>query len=72
MREGLTDFRLRLRGEDALLQVRGEQMDLARRLLEKRHEPLLDGFGRCAWTRRPGNPGRRDGTSSSLPAYGGV
>lgn len=44
MREGLTDFRLRLRGEDALLQVRGEQMDLARRLLEKRHEPLLDGF----------------------------
>lgn len=44
MREGLTDFRLRLQGEDALLQVRGEQMDLARRLLEKRHEPLLDGF----------------------------
>ena len=44
MREGLTDFRLRLRGEDALLQVRGEQMDLARRLLEKRHDQLKDDF----------------------------
>lgn len=30
---GFSDFRLRLRGEGALLQVRKEQMDLARRLL---------------------------------------
>lgn len=30
---GFTDFRLRLRGEGFLLQVRGEQMDMAQRLL---------------------------------------
>ena len=30
---GLSDFRLRLRGADALLQVRREQMELARKLL---------------------------------------
>lgn len=30
---GFTDFRLRLRGDRFLLQVRGEQMDMARRLL---------------------------------------
>ena len=30
---GFSDLRLRLRGEDGLLQVRGEQLELARRLL---------------------------------------
>lgn len=42
MARGLSDFRLRLRGEDALLQVRSAQMELARALLAER--PLAGDF----------------------------
>lgn len=42
MARGLSDFRLRLRGEDALLQVRSEQTDLARALLAE--HPLAGDF----------------------------
>ena len=51
---GLSDFRLRLRGADALLQVRQEQMSLAQRVLPQAKEQLaaacrervLDGIPR--------------------------
>ncbi len=43
MGEGLSDFRLRLRGETALLQVRREQMELARRMLPVWQARLGDG-----------------------------
>ena len=41
---GLTDFRLRLRGGDALLQVRAEQMPLARKLLAAPPAALAENF----------------------------
>lgn len=41
---GLSDFRLRLRGVDALLQVRREQMTLAKTLLPRAKEQLADDF----------------------------
>ncbi len=41
---GLSDFRLRLRGENALLQVRSEQMSLARRLLASPPAALTENF----------------------------
>lgn len=43
---GLTDFRLRLRGGDGLLQVRREQMELARRVLPELRVRLAGDFGR--------------------------
>lgn len=42
---GLSDFRLRLRGEDGLLQVREEQFELALRLLPALRERLAEDFG---------------------------
>ena len=44
MAQGLSDFRLRLRGETALLQVRAEQMELARRLLAAPPEAIAKNF----------------------------
>lgn len=41
---GFSDFRLRLRGEGALLQVREEQMELARRLLPALRAALAADF----------------------------
>lgn len=41
---GFTDFRLRLRGGDGLLQVRREQMELARALLPELGRRLADDF----------------------------
>lgn len=41
---GLSDFRLRLRGEDALLQVRREQQELARQLLGTSPAALARNF----------------------------
>lgn len=41
---GLSDFRLRLRGEDALLQVRREQMTLAQTVLPQAKERLAEDF----------------------------
>lgn len=41
---GLSDFRLRLRGPDALLQVRREQAALARDVLPRAKERLADDF----------------------------
>lgn len=41
---GLSDFRLRLRGADALLQVRAEQMPLARQLLASLPEAIIKNF----------------------------
>ena len=41
---GLSDFRLRLRGESALLQVRSEQMALARELLANPPAALIRNF----------------------------
>lgn len=41
---GFSDFRLRLRGEGALLQVREEQMELARRLLAEIRGKLAEDF----------------------------
>ena len=41
---GLSDFRLRLRGEDALLQVREEQAELARRILAEPPAALMADF----------------------------
>lgn len=41
---GLSDFRLRLRGADALLQVREEQMELARRVLPEARMQLAADF----------------------------
>lgn len=48
MAQGLSDFRLRLRRENGLLQVRGEQMALARRLLADPPAVLMENF--CAVT----------------------
>lgn len=45
---GLGDFRLRLRGGDGLLQVRREQMELARALLPDLRLRLADDFGDIA------------------------
>ena len=44
MAEGLADFRLRLRGDSALLQVRAEQMALARALLPAFRERMAGEF----------------------------
>ena len=44
MKRGLADFRLRLRGGDALLQVRAEQTELARRLLADPPEAIARNF----------------------------
>lgn len=44
MKLGLSDFRLRLRGEDALLQVRAEQLPLARQLLANPPAALIGNF----------------------------
>lgn len=52
---GLRDFRLRLRGETGLLQVREEQMELARRLLP---EMQLPGDFRCIELDRVPREGR--------------
>ena len=41
---GLADFRLRLRGPDALLQVRQEQLSLARTILPQARERLARDF----------------------------
>jgi len=41
---GFSDFRLRLRGEDALLQVRAQQMALAERLLPQVRARLAEDF----------------------------
>lgn len=46
MGRGFSDFRLRLRGEGALLQVRREQMDLARRELGELQQLLAGEFSR--------------------------
>ena len=43
-RLGLSDFRLRLRGSDALLQVREEQMDLAHSILPQVRTQLAADF----------------------------
>ncbi len=45
---GFSDFRLRLREEDGLLQVREEQLELARRLLPEIRERLGGDF-RTVW-----------------------
>lgn len=45
---GFSDLRLRLRGEDGLLQVREEQLELARRLLPEIRERLAGDF-RTVW-----------------------
>lgn len=44
MERGLSDFRLRLRGADGLLQVREEQMSLARQLLPELQTELAADF----------------------------
>jgi len=44
MAQGLVDFRLRLRGEDGLLQVREDQAALARRLLADPPAALRENF----------------------------
>ena len=45
---GFSDLRLRLRGEDGLLQVREEQLEMARRLLPEIRERLAGDF-RTVW-----------------------
>lgn len=45
---GFSDLRLRLRGEDGLLQVREEQLEMARRLLPEIRERLGGDF-RTVW-----------------------
>ena len=45
---GFSDLRLRLRGEDGLLQVREEQLELVRRLLPEIRERLAGDF-RTVW-----------------------
>ena len=45
---GLSDFRLRLRGNEALLQVRPEQTELARALLSHPPETLVRDFAAVA------------------------
>lgn len=50
---GLSDFRLRLRGGDALLQVRAEQADLARRLLPEIQSVLTEDFQRIILDNAP-------------------
>ena len=54
---GLSDFRLRLRGREALLQVRAEQMELARRLLPEAAGLLAGDFSRIQLDSKP-RPGR--------------
>jgi uncharacterized protein len=44
MARGFSDFRLRLRGDGALLQVREEQMDMAREALPALGELLREDF----------------------------
>lgn len=53
MAQGLSDFRLRLRGKDALLQVRPEQMELARRLLSDPPAALTENFRTVALDKTP-------------------
>lgn len=53
MAAGLSDFRLRLRGEDALLQVRAEQMPLARQLLANPPAALTEHFRAVMLDRTP-------------------
>lgn len=48
MARGLSDFRLRLRGREGLLQVRAEQMALARNLLNNPPEALRTDFDAVA------------------------
>lgn len=50
---GLSDFRLRLRGEDGLLQVRAEQRELAGKILSKPPAALKAGFRQIALDSRP-------------------
>lgn len=57
MERGLSDFRLRLRGEDALLQVRAEQMSLARALLPELRALFAKDFRDIALDAAP-RPGR--------------
>lgn len=54
---GLSDFRLRLRGADALLQVRQEQTELAKRLLPGAAERLAGDFREIVLDDAP-RPGR--------------
>ena len=53
MAAGLTDFRLRLRGGGALLQVREEQIPLARRLLPEIKTKLAPDFHDIALDNMP-------------------
>jgi len=53
MEMGFVDFRLRLRGENALLQVRSEQMALAEQLLPRIREQLASDFGDIILDRVP-------------------
>lgn len=53
MARGFTDFRLRLRGDGALLQVRAEQMDMAREALAGLEELLRGDFARIALDSAP-------------------
>ncbi len=53
MEEGLSDFRLRLLGENGLLQVREEQMSLARRLLPELRTRLAADFRNIALDETP-------------------
>lgn len=57
MERGLSDFRLRLRGENGLLQVRSEQIPLARRLLPELRSALAADFQEITLDETP-RPGR--------------
>lgn len=50
---GFTDFRLRLRGDGALLQVRAEQMGRAREMLPALEELLRDDFAEITLDSKP-------------------
>lgn len=50
---GFSDFRLRLRGEDGLLQVREEQFGLARKLLPEIRERLAGDFREASLDEAP-------------------
>lgn len=50
---GLSDFRLRLRGEDGLLQVRAEQRELAGKILSKLPDALKADFRQIALDSQP-------------------
>ena len=50
---GLSDFRLRLRGADALLQVREEQFELARKLLPEIRQRLAADFREVSLDEKP-------------------